>query len=291
MIYVSSADCIGRGWGEIPGKITVIQGTMNTYRTVHELGHNLGLGHAHSEKCTAGSAPVPLSDTCTVDEYGDLFDAMGYVPPAAGEYNPSEFSAPQKDALGWLSGRSTSTDEGTYTLAPMEDQALTLHAIRLNTPGHTLWLEYRQGIGVDAPLANFTGITNGVLVHESAPGASSSLLDMTPTSALGFNDVALPAGQSWTDPSGYSTITVNSAAPQGASVTVRLGPARTTVPDVVNAPKRAAGLRISAAGLVPSFTGATTATNAYVSTQTPQPGTIVTRGTTVTMHVVAGATP
>jgi hypothetical protein len=291
MIYVSSADCTGRGWGQIGGKITVIQGTMNTYRTVHELGHNLGLGHAHSEACTSAGTPVPLSSTCTTDEYGDLFDAMGYVPPGSTENSPSHLSAPQKAALGWLSGRSLTTERGTYTLAPIEDQSATLHAIQLNTPGHTLWLEYRQGLGVDAPLANLAGITDGALVHETAAGASSSLLDMTPASGLGFDDAALPAGQSWTDPSGYTTITVNSAGPSGATVTITPGPARTVAPDVLEASPRTAALRVRAAGLVPAFTGAATATTAYVATETPTPDTIVTRGSTVTMFLKRGPVP
>jgi hypothetical protein len=291
MIYISSADCTGRGWGQIGGKITVIQGTMNSYRTVHELGHNLGLGHAHSKTCTAGSTTVSLSDTCTIDEYGDFFDAMGYVPPGFSENSPSELSAPQKDALGWLSGRSLTADHGTYTLAPMEDQSASRHAIKVNTPGHTLWLECRQGLGVDAPLASFGGITGGVLVHETEPGASSSLLDMTPTTALGFSDAALPAGRSWTDPSGYTTINVNSVGPQGASVSIGLGPARTVVPDVREESPRIAGSQVSSAGLIPKFTGATTARTSYVATETPAPGTIVARGSTVTMFLKPGPVP
>jgi hypothetical protein len=63
------------------------------------------------------------------------------------------------------------------------------------------------------------------------------------------------------------------------------------VPDVVGWSKRAAGPRVSAAGLVARFTGATTATNAYVATETPAPDTRVPRGSTVTMYLKPGSAP
>ncbi|MBV9196803.1 MAG: hypothetical protein JO168_21905 [Solirubrobacterales bacterium] len=224
MIYISSADCIGRGWAEIGGRITWIQGTLNTYRTAHELGHNLGLVHAHSKSCTdAAGSPVALSESCVSSEYGDSFDIMGYVPPGFDENSPLQLSAPQKDALGWLSGRSLAVSDGTYTLAPTEDQAASLHALKLDIPGHTLWLEYRQPSGMDAPLASFPGITAGVLVHEAEPTTGSWLLDMTPGSLGGFNDAALPVGNTWTDIARTVTVRTDSLGPGGATVTIGIG--------------------------------------------------------------------
>ena len=62
------------------------------------------------------------------------------------------------------------------------------------------------------------------------------------------------------------------------------------VPDVIEFSKRGAGQRVSAAGLVPRFTGATTSPDAYVDSQTPAPSTIVASGSTVTMHLRAEPT-
>jgi hypothetical protein len=224
MIYISSADCTGRGFSEIDGRITWIQGTMNTYRTGHELGHNFGPRHANSKSCVnAAGAPVTLSGTCTDTEYGDRFNVMGGVPPG-GENSPTHISAPQKDLLGWLPGRSQTATQGTFTLAAMDDQARRLHALRLNTPSGTLWLEYRRATGFDAPLASFPGITGGVVVHQPRQTSGSWLLDMTPGSTAGFSDAALPVGRTWTTPDGTLTVRVNSAGPAGASVTI--GPGR-----------------------------------------------------------------
>ena len=63
------------------------------------------------------------------------------------------------------------------------------------------------------------------------------------------------------------------------------------VPDVVGWSKRFAGPQITAAGLVPRFTGATTATISYVATETPAPDTRVARGSTVTLYLKPGSPP
>ena len=81
--------------------------------------------------------------------------------------------------------------------------------------------------------------------------------------------------------SGLWQTPVNLSAP-GCVATAR-------VPDVVGSSKRFAGPEVSAAGLFPRFTGATTATNSYVATQTPAPDTRVARGSTVTMYLKPGS--
>ena len=69
-----------------------------------------------------------------------------------------------------------------------------------------------------------------------------------------------------------------------------VGAVGAVVPDVVELSKRAAGQRVSAAGLAARFTGATTCPNAYVDSQTPAPGTIVASGSMVTMRLRAEPT-
>jgi hypothetical protein len=65
---------------------------------------------------------------------------------------------------------------------------------------------------------------------------------------------------------------------------------RTTVPDVRELSRTAAGKLVRAAGLVPAFTGDATQ-NAYVATQTPDAETEVDAGTTVQMHCLRGPVP
>ena len=83
------------------------------------------------------------------------------------------------------------------------------------------------------------------------------------------------------------------AVPQGAQLTAAvqcMSTVSVVVPDVLDFSKGVAGQRVSAAGLVPRFTGATTAPDAYVDSQTPAPGTTVAPGSTVTIHLRAEPT-
>lgn len=66
-------------------------------------------------------------------------------------------------------------------------------------------------------------------------------------------------------------------------------PTTTLVPDVIDWSKRLAGPEITAAGLVPRYTGATTATSSYVAAETPAPGTRVPVGSTVTSYLKPGS--
>jgi hypothetical protein len=241
MVYVSSADCVGRGWGEVGGQRTWIQGTMNSYRTIHELGHNFGLWHAHTLSCTdGGGAATTVSDSCTSDEYGDWWSVMGYV--HAGETTANHLAAPMKHVLGWMNGRFQTVTSGTYTLAPYESQAALLEGLRLVTPKRTYWIEYRQPLGFDSTFSSVPGIANGALVHLTEPTSGSWLVDMTPGSGPGFWDSALPLGQTWTDPERVFTLEVTGLSPSGLTVKVTPFPRRWAVIDAGGALVRSAGV-------------------------------------------------
>jgi Gametolysin peptidase M11 len=227
MFYVpwTAGICSGfAGFAFVGGRISWIIGEMDTRVTVHELGHNLGLWHSHSLRCSDASGPVPFSATCDpFEEYGDLFDAMGH-----GFLGVGHFNAAQKSLLGWVAGQVrdvTPPLRGPVraTLAPLE-VAGGLKALAIHADGTTFWVEYRTATGVDAWLSSFTGALNGVLVHIPQPSDGSNgtnLLDMTPNSINGFLDAALPVGSSYTDPSRSFTLTVRSASATGSSVVVR----------------------------------------------------------------------
>jgi beta-lactam-binding protein with PASTA domain len=63
------------------------------------------------------------------------------------------------------------------------------------------------------------------------------------------------------------------------------------VPYVLFDPAPIARTDIIAAKLVPNFKGANPTKNSWVNTQSPEAGTVVAQGTTVTMVLLTGPTP
>ncbi len=201
----------------------------------HEMGHNLGLYHSHGLDC--GS--VTLSGQCTVWEYFDSLDVMG---SGQGHYNSF-----QKERLGWLNYGSSppiiaATASGTYTLAPYEaadSNSKALKVLKFTNPvngaSYYYYLEYRQPLGFDSFISGMASqnITNGVVIHLAQDGNpnSSDLLDMTPDSSIDFdwNDVALAAGATYSDPDAGVAITTQSVG-SGATVSVSI-----TAPSCVRA--------------------------------------------------------
>jgi hypothetical protein len=197
----------------------------------HELGHNLGLQHASSLKCSG----VPLADdplTCTSEEYGSPVDIMGNL--FVGHMIVSE-----KWYLGWLSGCNgvRVKASGTFNLLPLENSCNGgIQALQIPMPKTTrkfstpqsgnsnaakfYYLEYRAGTGLD------TGLPKQVAVHvsdeiagPSRSAARSVSLDMKPSTTAKDGMVA---GDSYTDPAGGVTFKVESMDATKAVVTVTL---------------------------------------------------------------------
>jgi hypothetical protein len=68
-------------------------------------------------------------------------------------------------------------------------------------------------------------------------------------------------------------------------------PEDTTVPDLRELPRDIAGAEVVAAGLLPLYTDAIKARPAYVVHQTPAAGTVLDRGSTVTLQLKPGSAP
>ncbi len=105
----------------------------------HEIGHNLGLGHA--------STPA--------NEYGDTSDFMG-----VGSWPLRQTNAPHQERMGWVEAQqvSTVTTGGTYDIAPLELDAAAAGApqvLKIAKPdtNESYYLSYRMPIGFDANLA------------------------------------------------------------------------------------------------------------------------------------------
>lgn len=270
--------------GATTGNVVLINGSMDTPATVHELGHVLGLGHGHAQTCSdTNNQQVALSGTCQTDEYGDVYSAMG---SGAG----GNLSAIQKSDLGWMAGRAqaVSRQGGTFTLKALEFMTPGVEALVVPDTGSTLWLEYRQPMGIDSWLSSAS--TNGVLVHRELPDASrtgSYLLDMTPGSAGGMSDAALPPNTPWDNPLGNLRITVTYAGTTNAVVTFQ--PILPLVPNVVGQSYTAALSILKASGWAVSTKSVIDPTcndTGLVVNQSPTAGTPLAKGSYVTIWVL-----
>lgn len=202
---------------------------MSAKVIAHEFGHSFGLMHSDGMDCDGG----PLSGTCVQQGYADPADTMGN--------RLGHFNAFQKELLGWLGTAVTPAIQtigasGRYRIDPLSAAGTGgTRALRLprgtDAQGRQRWyyLEYRQGVGFDAGLANVGTLTRGVLLHLGTQGDafSSRVLDMTPGSnelsrTSDFEDGTLLAGSSYRDATAGVTISVVSADATGAVVDVTL---------------------------------------------------------------------
>jgi len=211
----------------------------------HEIGHNFGLSHSHALECGSQT----LGSSCGSIEYGDVVDLMG-------DTKAGEFTAFQKQRLGWLDfGNSPSTttvvSSGSYFIEPYAAEGNGSKALKVpqgidpvTGQDRFFYVEYRQAVGGDSSLASSPAAAstlNGLVVHLGTPGdrKSSYLLDMTPGSqTLDWNDPALGIGKSYRDPSSGVTITTDQLSANGAQVRIDFAQAAClpAAPQIVLAP-------------------------------------------------------
>ena len=212
-----------------------INGSFNLKAVGHELGHNLGLRHAHALDCDIS----PTGDTCTRLPYGDASDLMGNV-------RTGDFSAYAKERLRWLNDGVSppilfADRSGRYSIEPYGSSSVGAKAIKVprgtDANGKRLWfyLDFRLPVGLDAVLDGVGNLSQGVMVRTVVEGDGDSIhqIDMTPNSAIGgtadLSDGALPVGRAYVDPLTGSTITVASVSSAGAVVDV--SHAGSTIPE------------------------------------------------------------
>ena len=276
-VFPPVSACGWTGLGYIGASGVWINGRNMTSVYSHELGHNFGLLHAGSLRCSG----AVIGGSCSVTEYGDPFDTMG-------NQSAMHYNAPQKFDLGWIPAGSVvthGTGTVTYTLNPIEVAGGTTYAVKVAAAtNRTYWLEFRQPIGFDGGLASYPN--NGVQVRVASPfetmcsgcdvySNDTQLLDMTPTTSA-FTDATLVAGKSFTD-STYG-VTFNVLGATSTSVTVQVTTGGTTPPptQATTTTALASSANPANAGTAVTFTATVNGTSPTGSVSFADGGTAIT---------------
>ena len=208
---------------QLPGRLSWIRYPSPGMATlVHELGHNLGLGHAYGVVCRQDGRRVALGGTCLPVEYGDSWDAMGH--------SKGFFSAPELVRLGWAGKIRDVRGSGTFRLADVQRSRSADQALRIRSGRTTYWVEYQPQ---HSPVIGRT--IPGVMIRRQVDGGPVELVDASPGNPTGISypdgdltNSALPVGSSLTTPEHIRITTVAT----GRHATVRVGFDRTAaVPD------------------------------------------------------------
>ncbi|WP_407341722.1 hypothetical protein [Pengzhenrongella phosphoraccumulans] len=222
------ADCGGwAGLGSVNGSRVWVNGYPRADVVAHEIGHNLGLGHANQLTCTSGGAAVPLSDSCTVREYYDGADVMGY---STGQI-PGSLNTALATGLGFVQTVDASpTATVTVDLAALT-QPSQVRALRIPTwDGIDLYVDFRPATGRDVRTASWAGVQ----VHRRVPSAgapTSQLVNMQASTGSGLE--SMRPGSVYAIPRSDYTLTTVSVGPTSARVQVTpnaLTPAATPPP-------------------------------------------------------------
>jgi hypothetical protein len=198
-------------------------------------------------------------------------------------------SMPDANGTDWFVGAQSSQllpdkelSIGTHCLPRSQFGQITTVTATATAPADANYYPYATLFDAAHCPTGYHAYAGGAWFHRAGSSTPEKVGYLTVSNMIADDTGWFARG--WTSTAGAQlTATVQCMTTVGAVVP-------DVVPDVAGLSERVAGQRVSAAGLVPRFTGATTAPNAYVDSQTPAPSTSVASGSTVTMHLRAEPT-
>jgi MYXO-CTERM domain-containing protein len=233
-----------------PAKRTWMNGSLSCVVLMQEPGHNLGLMHGNTIACGTESFSTTPATSCTITEYGNTMTPMGS--------GCHQLNGYEKWYEQWLSGCNgvRVTSSGTFNLVPLGDSCpgavqvlqipmpatLTVNdpqAMTTNVNLKDYYVELRAAAGVfdqyntraSGKGIPYTGPTVTVYVSDDVHNGQASrtasgnsvwteLLNMNPTSTT-FAGLTT-AGQTFSDPAGGATITLESISATSAVINVEV---------------------------------------------------------------------
>jgi hypothetical protein len=220
LIFTRRASCHWTGVANLNGPGSWINGTLTPAVTSHEFGHNLGVNHASSIRCSGSAGErVALSTSCVTTEYGDPYDVMGN-----GIRHTSNWHRRQIGTLG-EADQETITADGVYQVAAAEPAEGGPRLLRIaRSTGDFLYLEFRQSFGRYDAFEVGSPATNGVLIRIAPDSArTQSLLIDTKPSTDTFLDAPLTLDATFLDPIAHITVRAVAFESGSATVEVRFG--------------------------------------------------------------------
>jgi hypothetical protein len=224
MWFPEHSGCDFAGLAEINGGAIWLNGATQPYVLAHELGHNVGLGHANTLTCTtpAGTrATLSAAGQCRSVEYGDNTDVMGQ---GRNLTSPGTLNAGSSFMLGWTSLHEAprpAVAATTIDLQPLS-QRPTRPGLGFVTEMGLVTVDYRPAVGADAlHEPGWAGVQARLIEKDPVYEFSTSyLLDLQPQRAA-FANPSLPVAQTWDVPGAGATLTTTST---GATARLTIGP-------------------------------------------------------------------
>ena len=216
-VFPDQADCNWAGLAELPGDQLWLNGDISVRVASHELGHNMGVHHAASLRCTSGGVNVAISSSCTMNEYGDPFSSMGSSSKRMAGWHLQQLGYTQPANV------QTVTTSGTYSVRTTATQSNDVQILKIprtpaGSPAQYYYVDLRAPNGVFDNFGANDAAVKGITIrigNGPTTRLQSKLIDTNPTTTS-YLDAPLTAGRTFSD----GTVSVTTTAVNAGVATV-----------------------------------------------------------------------